>query len=142
MAQNFWIAVARLGVFGLAVLVSILQGAAEEPSQSHNRKPGPSRLRCINCIVRHAQLIYAPKAVYPELARAARVAGEVRFEGVIGTDGTVQRLRLESGHFLLVSAAMDAAKRCRYRPALMRMDGLVPVEEVLLIIVEAKPESL
>ncbi|MFZ3210773.1 MAG: energy transducer TonB, partial [Terriglobales bacterium] len=62
---------------------------------------------------------------YPPVARAARVQGAVVMHAVIGTDGTIQQLRIISGNPLLVNAAMEAAKQWRYRPYLL--DGK-PVE--------------
>jgi TonB family protein len=114
---------------------------AEEQSTDNTSKSVPIRPRCVNCIVSSAKLICGPKAIYPELARMAHVFGEVRYFAVIGTDGRVASLRLQSGHYLLVRAAMDAAKRYRYKPAIARMGGLIPVEEVLLITVEVKPDD-
>ena len=56
---------------------------------------------------------------YPALARTARISGTVQLIGVIGTDGTIQSLRVISGHPLLAKAAMDAVSQWRYRPTLL-----------------------
>jgi len=64
-----------------------------------------------------SRLIYAPRPEYPKLARQMRISGRVRLAALIGRDGTVQELRLISGHPLLVPPAMNAVKRWRYRPA-------------------------
>jgi protein TonB len=55
----------------------------------------------------------------------------------IGTDGTVEQLRVVSGNPLLVSAAMDAVKKWRYRPFLL---GGQPVEGDTTITVKFKGE--
>jgi hypothetical protein len=84
----------------------------------------------------------APRAAYPELARVARVSGVVEFNGVVGQDGRIKSLELKSGHFLLVGAAMDAAKRYRYKPAIGKICGkLIPFEELRLISVPVNPDS-
>ena len=61
--------------------------------------------------------VYAPRPVYPELAKTARIEGMVRLAVLIGRDGAVERIRLISGHPLLVKAAMDAVKQWRYTPS-------------------------
>jgi TonB family protein len=53
---------------------------------------------------------------YPPLARQANVQGEVILEADISKEGTVENLRLVSGHPLLVSAAIDAVKQWKYKP--------------------------
>lgn len=56
------------------------------------------------------------KPVYPPLAKAARIEGKVLLQATIGKDGTVENLRLISGHPMLASAAIDAVKQWRYKP--------------------------
>ena len=75
--------------------------------------------------VQQAKLINQIKPNYPPLARQTRISGTVRLHAIIGKDGTVQSLTLESGHPLLVQAALDAVRQWRYQPTLL--NG-VPVE--------------
>ena len=56
---------------------------------------------------------------------------------IIGTDGTIQQLRVISGNPLLVNAAMEAVKKWRYRPYLL---GGIPVEGETDITVNFKGE--
>ncbi len=65
--------------------------------------------------VQEARLERQVKPGYPALARQARIAGDVRLEAVIGLDGTVQQLRVVSGHPLLTGAALEAVRQWRYR---------------------------
>ncbi len=65
--------------------------------------------------------------VYPPLAKAARIQGLVRLEGVLAKDGTIQKLHVISGHPLLVQAALDAVKKWRYSPTLLNGE---PVEVI------------
>jgi protein TonB len=51
----------------------------------------------------------------------------VRLEGVVAKDGTVQRLRVLSGHPLLAPAALEAVSQWRYRPTFLNGD---PVEVI------------
>jgi TonB family protein len=55
---------------------------------------------------------------YPAAALQYRIQGSVRFAAVIGKDGRIERLRLISGHPLLVDAAKAAAEQWIYRPTL------------------------
>jgi len=74
-----------------------------------------------------ANLINKVTPEYPALAKAARVQGTVKFEAVIGKDGTVQNLQLISGPPLLIQAAMQAVRQWTYKPTLLNGQ---PVEVV------------
>jgi protein TonB len=80
--------------------------------------------------VQAAKLISQPKPQYPPLARQARIQGTVRFNAVIGRDGTIQNLQMARGHPLLVPAATEAVRQWRYHPTLLNDD---PVEVVTQI---------
>ena len=51
----------------------------------------PKRIR-VGGNVQAAKLIRQPKPAYPPLAKQARIQGTVRFNAVIGKDGTIQNL--------------------------------------------------
>jgi protein TonB len=53
---------------------------------------------------------------YPSLARQARIQGTVVLQAVIGKDGSVQNLRVISGHPMLIQSAVDAVKQWLYKP--------------------------
>jgi TonB family protein len=53
---------------------------------------------------------------YPAVAKAARVEGVVVLQALIGKDGQVQELAVESGSPLLQQAALDAVHQWIYRP--------------------------
>ncbi len=74
------------------------------------------------------RLLFQPKPEYPALARMARIEGVVQIEATISRDGTVEALRVVSGHPLLTKAAFDAVSRWRYEPT--RLNG-EPVEVVM-----------
>jgi periplasmic protein TonB len=61
-------------------------------------------------------LIHQVKPTYPPLARQARIQGSVVLQAVIAKDGSIQNLRLVSGHPMLAPAAIDAVKQWRYKP--------------------------
>jgi protein TonB len=60
--------------------------------------------------------VHQVKPNYPPLARQARVQGSVVLQAVISKDGTIQNLRVVSGHPMLVQSALDAVKQWRYKP--------------------------
>jgi len=57
--------------------------------------------------------------VYPAIAKAARIKGTVVLQVLIGKDGKVKELGVESGPPLLQQAALDAVSRWVYRPYLV-----------------------
>ena len=61
-------------------------------------------------------LIRQVKPQYPILAQQARIQGTIVLQAVIGKDGTVQEVRVVSGHPLLTGAAIAAVKQWLYRP--------------------------
>jgi protein TonB len=64
-------------------------------------------------------LIRRVEPKYPPLAMAARIQGPVVLEAVISKAGTIDNLRLISGHPMLVHAALDAVSQWRYRPYIL-----------------------
>ena len=89
----------------------------------------PQRIR-VGGNVQAARLVRQPKPVYPPLARQARIQGTVRFNAIIGRDGTIQNLQLVNGHPLLVPSAQDAVKQWVYQPTLLNGE---PVEVITII---------
>ena len=57
--------------------------------------------------------------IYPRLAMAAHVEGDVLLSAVISRQGVIENLQVLRGHPLLVAAAMDAVRQWRYRPYLL-----------------------
>jgi len=70
--------------------------------------------------------------VYPEIARAARVQGDVVLDCTISNEGRVVDVKVLSGHALLQAAAVDAVRQWVYRPTLL--NG-VPVPVVMTVTV-------
>jgi protein TonB len=77
-----------------------------------------------------AKLIRQPKPVYPPLAKQARIQGTVRFNAVIGKDGTIQNLTLVSGHPLLVPSAQDAVRQWLYQPTTLNGEAVEVVTQI------------
>src|SRR5262245_51562806 len=61
-------------------------------------------------------LIKKVQPPYPPLARQARIQGQVVLQADISRDGTIQNLRLVSGHPKIGRASIEAVKQWRYKP--------------------------
>ncbi|HXX15363.1 MAG TPA: energy transducer TonB [Candidatus Eremiobacteraceae bacterium] len=97
------------------VLGGVIGGAGGAPPPP---KPAVSRVR-VGGAVQAAKLVNRVQPLYPPLARQTRISGTVRLHAIIGKDGTVQQLTVESGHPLLVQSALDAVRQWRYQPTLL-----------------------
>src|SRR6266480_4373315 len=84
----------------------------------------PTRVR-VSQGVTQGLLIRKVQPTYPPLARQARIQGAVLLQAEISKDGTIQNLRLISGHPMLTSAAIEAVKQWRYKPYILNGE---PVE--------------
>lgn len=87
-------------------------------------KPTQTRIRQGGS-VQAAKLVNRVQPQYPPLARQTRISGTVRLHAIISKDGSVQSLSVESGHPLLVQAALDAVRQWRYQPTTLNGE---PVE--------------
>jgi len=112
----------------LGGIVGAVPMAAPPPPKVEKPKT-PARIR-VGGNVQAANLIRKVVPVYPTLAKQARIQGTVRFQAIIGKDGTIQNLQLVSGHPLLVAAAQQAVSQWVYKPTLLNGD---PVEVVTTI---------
>ncbi len=66
--------------------------------------------------VEATKLTHQEAPEYPPLAKTARIQGTVRMEVVIDKDGTVEDIKVLSGHPLLIESALEAVSRWRYQP--------------------------
>jgi TonB family protein len=58
-----------------------------------------------------------PTPPYPEIARRMHLAGVVKVQVVIGTDGRIKEVKVIGGHPLLVNAVEETLKNWKYAPA-------------------------
>jgi periplasmic protein TonB len=82
-------------------------------------KPSVSSPLRVSQGVAQGFLVHQVKPVYPPLARQARIQGTVLLQAIIGKDGSIDRLRLVSGHPMLAPAAIEAVRQWRYRPYML-----------------------
>jgi TonB family protein len=83
--------------------------------------------------VEPAQLIARRDPVYPKRSGPASISGSVELHFKIGTEGKVHSVSVVKGNPLLASAAADAVKTWRYKPA--RLDGIEVETEATAVIV-------
>ncbi len=117
------------GVLG-GIIGAMPVAAPPPPPVKEAPKPVTPKSIRVGGNVQAAKLIRQPKPNYPPLAKQARVQGVVRFNAVIGKDGTIQNLTLVSGHPLLVPSAQEAVRQWVYQPTLLNGE---PVEVVTTI---------
>jgi periplasmic protein TonB len=112
------------GVSG-GVLGELLGSTHSVPALSKAPEPAPAkRIRLAQRVV-EVNLIHDVAPTYPPEAGRARIEGAVVLWAVIGKDGSVQDVRVESGLPILAQAAIDAVKQWRYKPYLLNGE---PVE--------------
>ncbi len=110
----------------LAPKIGVVPGAA------------PSAIR-IGGMVQAANLLESPPPIYPPLAKAARIEGTVKLQIHIGEDGRVIDASLISGHPLLVTAAINAAKGYLYKPTMLNNQPVAVLTNVDIVFRLAEP---
>ena len=106
------------------VLSDVLRSTASAPVLAKSPAATPTRIR-VPAQITDANLVYDVAPKYPPEAGRARIEGMVVLLAVIGKDGTVKDVRVESGLPVLAEAAIEAVKQWRYRPYLLNGE---PVE--------------
>jgi TonB family protein len=116
---------------GSALALGMHANAASGGSDSNANK-APKQLTVSSEEMSH-NLLNKAVPVYPPAAKKARIQGKVVLEAVIGTDGTVESLRVISGPQELQQSALDAVRQWTYKPYLMNGEP-VEVETTINII--------
>ncbi|HEY2468593.1 MAG TPA: TonB family protein [Terracidiphilus sp.] len=86
--------------------------------------PAPATIRLPSRLV-EGNIIFKSIPLYPIIAKTAHIEGTVELQATISKTGTIENLRVMSGHPMLQQAAIDAVKTWRYRPYLLNQQ---PVE--------------
>ena len=107
------------------VFSEMLNSAPSVPVLAKSPVPTPVKRMRVASRVAEANLIHDVAPQYPPEAGRARIEGTVVLMAVIGKDGSVKDVRVESGLPILAQAAIDAVKQWRYKPYMI--DG-EPVE--------------
>jgi protein TonB len=69
-------------------------------------------------------LLHKVTPTYPPLAKQARIQGAVLLQATIGKDGSIQNLRVQSGHPMLTQSAIDAVRQWKYKPYLLNGEAV------------------
>src|SRR5271163_433333 len=91
----------------------------------------PQRVR-VSTGVSTGLLIRKVQPNYPQLAKQARIQGQVVLQAEISKDGTIQNLQLISGHPMLAPAAIEAVKQWRYKPYLLNGEPVAVETQVVV----------
>jgi periplasmic protein TonB len=80
--------------------------------------------------ISEGNLVHKVQPAYPALARAARIEGMVQLQAVISKQGTIENLRVVSGHPMLACAAIEAVSQWRYRPYILNNETVEVETEI------------
>lgn len=101
------------------------------PPPPPERKPEAAKPVRVGGLVKPPTIVFRVNPAYPPLAKAARIQGVVKLEGIIAKNGAVVQLKVVSGHPLLVKASLDAVVQWRYTPTLLNgepVDVIAPID--------------
>ena len=79
----------------------------------------PQNRPTIDPNVAEGNLLYKEEPVYPQMAKIAKVEGDVVIKAYITKTGSIENLRAVSGHPILIQSAMDAVRQWKYKPFLL-----------------------
>jgi protein TonB len=82
--------------------------------------------------IQQAVLIYRKEAEYPKIAKQTGAKGQVVLAATIGTDGNIKKVKVVSGHPMLVNAAKEAVMQWRYRPTLLNGQAVEAETQVVI----------
>ena len=106
------------------VLGGVLGGIVSAAPAAVPKVAAPPQKIRVSSGVAQANKIQGSNPPYPPLARQARIQGTVVLQAVIGKDGTIQNLRVVSGHPMLAQAALEAVRLWRYKPTLLNGEAV------------------
>src|ERR1039458_1018208 len=118
---------------GGGVIGSVPWGTEPPPPPPQAHVAPKTTLIRLSAPIVAAKAIYQPKPVYPHIAIVARIQGMVVLQAIIGKDGAIQDLKVQSGHALLVNAALDAVRTWRYQPTLLNSEPVDVLTEIDVI---------
>jgi protein TonB len=96
------------------ILGGVLGGAGDAPAIAPPK--GPVR---VGGDVRQPKIVKIVEPKYPPEARRARVEGAVVLEATVTEQGTVEKIKVISGHPMLIGAAEEAVRNWRYEPTFL-----------------------
>ena len=118
---------------GDGVIGSVPWGTEPPPPPPQAHAAPKTKLIRLSAPIVAAKALYQPKPVYPHIAIVAHIQGMVVLQAIIGKDGAIQDLTVQSGHPLLVNAALDAVRTWRYQPTLLNSEPVDVLTEIDVI---------
>lgn len=107
-----------LGMSGPGLLGVVIGGSSGAHVGVVAAAPAKKAMR-VSAGVTAGLLVEPIRPVYPAIAKAAHVQGEVVVAATISPEGRIEGLRVVSGPAMLRDSAMEAIRRARYRPFLL-----------------------
>jgi protein TonB len=104
--------------------VAVLPPPPPPVKKEEKKDAAPTRVR-VGGNVQNGLLVSKVQPIYPPLAKQARIQGRVLLSAMISKEGTIQDLKVTSGHALLIQAAIEAVRQWKYKPYLLNGE---PVE--------------
>ena len=98
---------------------AVSDGASPNISADARPIPGTPKIRYISSNVMEGYLLSAPRPEYPPRARIDHIEGQVTLQATISKTGSIETLHVMKGPESLRSAAIDAARKWRYKPYLV-----------------------
>jgi len=92
-------------------------------------------------VVKEPRPIVMVPPVYPPLASKARISGTVVLEATLTAKGTVEQIKVISGHPLLVPAAIDCVKRWVYEPTYLNGEPVPVILTARVTFQQSRPIS-
>lgn len=117
------------GIGGIPGLVVAEAKPMDPPKRPPSRQIDPVRVGDLQ----QSKLIYRVNPIYPDLARRARVYGDVILEAMIDEEGNVASIKVLRGHPLLNDAAVVAVRQWKYSPTVLSGEP-VPVIATITVI--------
>ena len=95
------------GLLLVCLAVAVVSGSVVAVSMRAQSEEAPGSKRRVK---------YLGKPVYSDLAKKLNLAGAVKIEVLVGTDGKVKRTRVVGGHPVLAAEAEKAAMQSEFEP--------------------------
>ena len=106
--------------------------AREQIADNPIKPPRTEPIRIGN-MVQESKLIHRVEPVYPEQAKSIGLQGIVKLSITINEEGFVYELKVESGHPILVEAAIEAVKQWQYSPTLLNGEPVAAQTTVTVV---------
>jgi protein TonB len=111
----------------VVILLSAANGLPSAIGQDRGHAPGATKALSDDFVA--PRLIKRVDAVYPDVAAADRVNGDVVMKSTIAADGTVQNIQVVHGLPQLIRIAVHAYSQWRFEPA--RINGVASPLELI-----------